>query len=527
FIESIDVRITNVDVVVTDAKGNRVTGLTKNDFELLEDGKPQPISNFYEVRANGASAPATVADAATSTEPAPEPPVEIRKRRVVFFIDNYSIHPFRRNEVFKAIDKQLDELVREGDEAMIATWCRGLQINQPFTSDRVLLRAAMNKVARDGATANSLASQKQLVKDKINFMLTAQSMGRGRGGPQVSPDALASVVRAFADEVSLNAKLLIEAVNTTLTAMSGLEGKKAMVFAGAHLPDKPGADIFQWMRTIPAMGNTNLIAESGHRSLTLDINKLARNANANGVTMYMIDTADPEGGSSESNELPDSVEGFTEFTNTAQAFQTIAKITGGVALTSSRNFDLAVRTVANDLASYYSLGYHTTGDSGSHRIVVRPKNHDYQVRSRSSYVAKSAEQQIEDRVVSNIFNAIPSPELAIQLATAKPVRVGSTYKIPITVTIPPGLTLLPQGDDVEGGFTVYIAVGDTHGAMSQVSKHVQPIRITSASATEMMKKPLVYTSEVMVRPGELTMSVAVVDQVTNSAGFARTKVVAR
>jgi hypothetical protein len=47
-VESIEVRVANIDVVVRDKAGNPVTGLTKDDFELFEDGKKQPITNLYE-----------------------------------------------------------------------------------------------------------------------------------------------------------------------------------------------------------------------------------------------------------------------------------------------------------------------------------------------------------------------------------------------------------------------------------------------------------------------------------------------
>ena len=47
--ETMDIRVVNVDVVVTDKKGKTVTGLTKDDFQLFENGVPKTISNFYEV----------------------------------------------------------------------------------------------------------------------------------------------------------------------------------------------------------------------------------------------------------------------------------------------------------------------------------------------------------------------------------------------------------------------------------------------------------------------------------------------
>ena len=38
--ESVDVSVTNVDVFVTDSKGQRVSGLKADDFEVHQDGIP-------------------------------------------------------------------------------------------------------------------------------------------------------------------------------------------------------------------------------------------------------------------------------------------------------------------------------------------------------------------------------------------------------------------------------------------------------------------------------------------------------
>jgi Ca-activated chloride channel family protein len=45
------VRVVLVDVVVTGGKGDSVTGLHKEDFEVAEDGKPQTIASFAEHQA--------------------------------------------------------------------------------------------------------------------------------------------------------------------------------------------------------------------------------------------------------------------------------------------------------------------------------------------------------------------------------------------------------------------------------------------------------------------------------------------
>ena len=54
-VENIDVRIINVDVVVTDKRGNFIPNLTADDFIILENSVPKPITNFYEVQGSVAA----------------------------------------------------------------------------------------------------------------------------------------------------------------------------------------------------------------------------------------------------------------------------------------------------------------------------------------------------------------------------------------------------------------------------------------------------------------------------------------
>lgn len=79
--EIVEVRVINFDVVVTDASGNRVHGLTKDDFELFENDKPQEITNLSEF----STAPGT----SETTEAAPV-------RHIVIFFDVLSTTTFER-----------------------------------------------------------------------------------------------------------------------------------------------------------------------------------------------------------------------------------------------------------------------------------------------------------------------------------------------------------------------------------------------------------------------------------------------
>jgi len=65
---SVEVRVVNVEAVVTDRSGDRVVGLGPDAFRLVVDGKPVPIDYFSEIRDGTLAAPP---DAETAPGPPP------------------------------------------------------------------------------------------------------------------------------------------------------------------------------------------------------------------------------------------------------------------------------------------------------------------------------------------------------------------------------------------------------------------------------------------------------------------------
>jgi VWFA-related protein len=537
-VESIEVRVTNVDVVVTDRQGHPVTGLTKDDFQLYENRKPQPITNFYEVRPTVVEATASIAPGsapAAAAAPVPEAPQELRRRRVIFFIDEYSANPIRRNLVLRSMMKQLDSLLHPGDEAMLVSWNRSMHIIEPFTTDLGRVRKALAKLEQRGGGGPNMDAGKDILKQRVSMLVDEVRMKRKPAG-QALQEAF-DYVRAYSMELFSIERNLAQSMNVALTTLAGVDGKKVMVYAGEHLPAHPGAEMYGWAeQQFVAVGlmPTGAAQRQGNQiSLTLLFESVAKQANAAGVTMYMLDSADPIKGvlpSAETTEVADPITSFVDFTNTAQTFQAIAQLTGGVALTQSSNFDAALQTVAHDLEAYYSLGYRPTDDKreGDRGIVVKVKNPAYRVRSRRTYVSKSGEQQTSERVVANIYAASSKSDIDVKLDAGMPVKSGfHKWRVPVRVTIPPVMTLLPDADQLAGGFTVFVAVGDEDGAMSDVSKRQQSLKIPAASEAAFRKRPMTFDMQVEIDKGEHVLSVGVVDQLTNASGFARTKITGR
>ncbi|HWW61398.1 MAG TPA: hypothetical protein VN181_08530, partial [Thermoanaerobaculia bacterium] len=168
-----------------------------------------------------------------------------------------------------------------------------------------------------------------------------------------------------------------------------------------------------------------------------------------------------------------------------------------------------------------------SGDEGEHRLVVKTKNRDYKVRARRSYPVKSPDQQMVDRVIAYTLEAPVRNDWNVTIETATPVRTDKGFKVNIKVFVPQTLTLLPDKSDVAGGFTLYFMLRMKDGTMSEVAKRMQSVRIPAASAKAALQQPIIYAFDMSIPEGEQTLSIAVVDQLASTTGFARASIVAR
>jgi VWFA-related protein len=97
-----------LDVVVTDAKGNVVSGLTKDDFKLTDAGEPQTITNFDTSAQHLAPVNVTINSTADLDKLAPDAPVNI------ILLDEFNTQfedmAFARYSLKKYLEKQPDKL---------------------------------------------------------------------------------------------------------------------------------------------------------------------------------------------------------------------------------------------------------------------------------------------------------------------------------------------------------------------------------------------------------------------------------
>ena len=526
--ETIEVRVANIDVVVTDRAGNPVTGLTKSDFELFENGKPQTITNFYEVR--GTAELAVSGTGASASAPVATAPDDIRARRFVLCIDNYSLQPNQRNAVIVAVRKFINTTLQPGDEASLIVWARKIDIVTPLTTDKAELNRGLDSIAARSRAAMSLAQEDEQTRQRCrDFMSTVP--------PSTWDDAWVQcqgTVNAFAESVWGNGKALLADLKAMVSNLAGIDGRKVFILAGASLPQHPGRETIMWAvdqfrEHLPRLNPSRAFSEGASRSQTFSIASAAQFANANDVTFYAIDAADARDRAAAINAtIPDYTEEFLSFADSAMAYKTLAEITGGTALTSTQNFDLAFQTLTRDLNSFYSLGYHPSEGDAMRKLVVKAKKEGLNVRARQTFTPKSSEQEMHDRIVANLFHRGAAGEWPVVITAQPPEKNGEMFKIPLTIEMDSkSVTLLPQEGKLLGGFVLYLIVGTKEGAMSKVSRTPRKIEIPTDAESELRGKPITLKLALNVKPGDNIVSIGIVDQVSAASGFARVDVAAR
>ena len=527
-VESIEVRITNVEVVVTDRSGKPVHGLTREDFELFEGGKPQPITNFYEVQAPAAQ-PSTAGDEAADQSVVAE---EKRQRKIIVFVDNTSLQPHRRNVALREITSALSSLLRPGDDVMVAMWDRRLKVLQPFTTDAAQVRSLIESTAATTGGASFMASEKQRVLSTVQSLIASaqQSRGRGRSMTDAYRESI-SIARAYAETQFTATRGLLVGLRQMISTLSGLEGRKVLLMVGGELQQRPGLDLLEQVNAMfmgLGVAAPSMFTVDTDRTLVTDIDKVIRSAAGSGVALYMIDAADRNGrGGVEATGSEDAFAEFIANTGTWLTMGQLADATGGRAISGTNTYRAVLTELEQDLGSYYSLGYRATTGEGMRSVRVNVKTPGLRVRSRKFIMHKSAQEQMEDRVVSNVFYRRGEGDFPITVKAAAPQADGRNFRVDVRVDFPSSLTYLPEGNSLAGEFAIYFVVASRDGALSPVSSTVKTVKFPAADSATVMAKPFHFTTTVVVRRGEQTISVAVVDRVDGRAGFGTADIVAR
>jgi len=487
--EVVEVRLIEVEAVVTDRDGNPVHGLTTNDFEIFEGRARQPITNFVEYR--GAEITLTESDTGEAAAPAATPP----PRTVILFIDGLPIHGRPRARTFEAL-RGFVEGLREEDRVGIVHWQVSINAGKTLLEPTTDRASALHVIDRIAGTASTDKASSSLEGDAA-FLAASD----GTRGFDADIESFLETGRRFQDEEHrVRMRRKTAALQRLVNSVGEAPGRKMILFVSQDF-------------ALPAGGQARL-------AILPLFEKVAREANARGVTFYAVRPHQPDGLPTAMQTESPGVLNPAELQAQLAGLSALADPTGGVIDFGPAGMENLGPQIANDLGSYYSLGYRARSDGTDRErnVRVKMKNPEWRVRARRSYVEKSDETAARDQLVARLFAEEDGGDLTFTLATGSPKAARRNRSlVPVEMKIPVNqLQYEIDGGNRVAKVKVFVVAGNGIAEVTSIREESFAI----PAPPEGIADPVfTYSFELLVDPKGSRVAVGLFDDRSGLAGF--------
>jgi VWFA-related protein len=367
------------DATVFDRHGRFAENLTKDQFEVLVDGKPQPISFFKLITAGSAEEATEWAKARGGPATSPTPAVESRPdggRTILFFLDDLHMSADSITRVRKALARYIDSAMGTNDRIAIDSSSNLIGFLRHLSNDKSELRAAVEL----------LASREASIQDKGPPLMTeAQALAIERDDPGVLDSFLQATLDNDHDLRKLPRRSVEQRIRNRASALAARSGRvsetvlSTLVDCLQSYATPPGRKVaiflsdgfYLWDRSTESLGR---------------LMQATNAANRGGILIYTINPrslASPEadaGAAAAANSTGRSAPAIgSEIPPPEEGMRLLALDTGGRFLRNTTGLDAAVAKSLAETSRYYLLGWRfdpamlRSGNSKSLRIVLKDR----------------------------------------------------------------------------------------------------------------------------------------------------------
>jgi VWFA-related protein len=493
-------RLVVVDVVAIDGHGQPVLDLKAADFTLLEDGKPQTISNFsFE---HPGRAPATTVQVQLPPSVVTNAPKFQSNSLNVILFDTvngeFTEHAYARDQLLKFLNTA--EL---GQPVAIFALQNQLKLLHDFTTDNKSLSAAVAKYSPPAQTINS-----ESLESRASAFAT-------RGDYHTSERGI---------ETTLNQ------LNALAKILAGYPGRKNLIWLSESFPLTLFPETTNQLNTSPQDlrtagspgANQNLQTSAPFKNYAELVKKVSDALMAAQVAVYPVDAG---------------ALGKNEHTGSQHTMDIMAESTGGKSFKNSNNLVLGLRTSIEDGSTFYTLAYYPDNkkwDGQFRAIQVKSTRSNVSLRYREGYYALDPEKinkEDSDAVAENFsrlleLDAPAAPQIIFQAQVLPPSE--KEKKVKVTFHVDP--TTL--GFDHKDGGMEYARLGCTAWAYGKdkgkptMSSQTVTANLTHSDYQKMMQQRFLSCGVDMdLKPGTYTLRMGVLDRRTNNMGTARAELV--
>jgi len=520
------VEFVEVDAVVTDTNGH-VTGLTKDDFQVFEDGVQQSVTTFSAVNvpieADAGGQPSALAsepDVASNERP-------FDGRVYVMVLDDLHVDALRSQNVKQAARLFIDRYFGANDRmAVVYTGRDGAA--QEFTSNRLLLRNAVEQF-----TGRQLPSP-TMVGDTIEKALAdipaGGGSGGGGGGLGGSSPGAASSADLYEAELARNAESMLSTLRQVGQWVGAVRGRRKAVLL---FSEGLNYDLTNLLN--------NSLVNGRARAFSAMRDTLAEMTRSN-IAIYGLD---PRGLSATGGDAI-TVSGFAAGSTSLSSLRAeerrsqdnlrqLSEDSGGFAAVNRNDTATVFNRIVRDNSSYYVLAYYPSAsrnDGKQHRIDVKVSRPGVTVQARRGYVAEDApgtarpasKPASDDRDDKELQDALKSPlpvsGLTMRLFAA-PLK-GSKKNASVVVAIELSGRDLTFGANnrVELSF----AVTDRQSKVRSARTDTLPLDVDRETRARIERGALRMINRIELPAGRYRLHVAARDPVKHAVGSVFTDV---
>ena len=495
----VEVNYVEIDANVTDAQGNFVRALNKEDFQLLEDGKPQALTVFSMV-----DIPIERVDPPLFAAAAIQPDVVSNRkpfegRVFVLVLDDLQTRFSRTARTRAAARQFVERYIGANDIVAVVNTSGYGKSMQDFTSNRALALKAIDASMGNKADSSTSAA--------------LQDYYQNRDIPGITSNNNASFNELQRYD---NARNSVRTLKGLADFMAGMRGRrKAVVFFSEGV----NYDI------------TNPIANPHATDVQHEIRDMVAAATRANVNVYTVDPRGVSSGMEDAIEIgglpvdnsisPTSL--MDEMRLEHDSLRIMADETGGFAVLNQNDFRNAFSRILEDNSSYYVLGYYPTNeklDGRFRNVQVKILKPGLKVRFRKGYAApvppkkeKPLKGSPEERTSVPLRDALDSP-IAISgltiTAFAAPFKgAGANVAIAMAIEVDGStmkFTQTPEGlftDDLE----ISLFAADASGKIKDGARDVVKLSLRPQTHDLVRQGVFRIVRRIQIPPGKYQLRI--------------------
>ena len=550
--DSLDVRLINLDAVVTDRSNNPILDLEASDFDLRVDGKKVEVTSV----SRGLELRETVAGRLT----------------IVVLVDDRHLQKKHRDAVLREIADTL-EVEMKSNPTWVAVTTLSDQLTAVLPPSRdvgAVLESLARTLSAPVEPSRLRAMQRSSMNEVQEMLRMLTQAGSAYRVGQHLQTGVSATLRSYGEALALDTRQTLSSLEGLVEALSFVPGRKAVLLVSDGLPRSPLDLVAKTMYDRLAGGSRHYGGDdivSGQVSLNLNdpntrptghdradrsgvvtpvtqhddggaldfqrtvgeldcgaaFERLSALANTHRVSFYPLKPPVLDPSVSSLGERTRERGSITQLSDMRSGLESLAGTTGGLFFSAERGVAEFLRQTRIDFSAYYSLGFappESMRDSAIREFVLKVNRRRSNLRYRASYMPLSLEQRLASRAWGTLLFRWEENEHGLVVETSPAGLQGGAYELDILLSLPIGeLELVPSGRMASGTFRAVLQLRRSDGARLDPEHLTFAVEIPAGELDSVRGQFFAVRSSLRLRPGRYDMAIGLWEENSGNSTF--------